>query len=95
MKLSPWIIVDGYCATRVIAGSNPSKIENRIAFIEKSPRVRLAAFSEERDQDNWLYGSKGSGGENGNNPVNQLYGFYPPSRAWCDEKLLELGYILS
>lgn len=41
MKLSPWIVIDKYCATRVILGTDPTVVKNRIAFIEKTPRIKL------------------------------------------------------
>jgi len=39
-NLSDWIMV-GYCATRVIKGGNPMNVDHRVAFIEKTPRVKL------------------------------------------------------
>lgn len=50
----------------------------RVAFIEKTPRVL-------NDNGEWEYGPKGCG---------QLCGKDPDSRAWCDAKLRELGYVL-
>ncbi len=41
MELSEWIVIDGYCATRVKLGTDPNNVENRIAFIEKTPSVRV------------------------------------------------------
>jgi hypothetical protein len=81
MKLTDWIIIDEYCATRVIEGKDPNVVENRVAFIESSPRVRIAPFTSVDDYKNWEFGSKGS-----------EYGFDKDSREWCDKKLLELGY---
>ncbi len=94
IKLSPWIIIDGYCATRVIEGTDSNVIANRIAFIEKTPRVRTGPFPEKRDDDwrNWKEGPKGSGG--GEPAVDLTYGFYPPSRRWCDAELVKMGYQL-
>lgn len=40
-SLSPWILVDGYCAMRHIKGDNPSRYGSRVAFIEKTARVHL------------------------------------------------------
>ncbi len=95
-ELSNWIVVDGYCAMRIIKGSDPDVIANRIAFIEKTPRIRIKPFSksEYHEQDNWRQGEKGVGGCDGHLPENGLYGFYKPSRDWCDEQLLEMGYDL-
>jgi hypothetical protein len=83
MKLSNWIIIEDYCATRVLDGTDSSKIENRVAFIEKTPRIRVAPFTEIDDYKNWKYGSKGS-----------EYGMDEESRKWCDDELIKLGYIL-
>lgn len=83
MKLSDWIIIDEDCATKVIFGTDPSKVENRVAFIERSPRVRVKAFTEVDDFENWEFGNKGDD-----------YGMDEESRKWCDEKLIKLGYKL-
>ncbi len=104
MRLSPWIVIEGHCATRVLEGTDPAVVANRIAFIEKTPRVRLERrrghFSLERPDgigcgeaptDGWLSGPRGCGGSlevDG----ETIYGFYPPSRQWCDAMLRLLGY---
>ncbi len=89
-QLSPWIDLDG-AATRVIKGTDPSNIANRVALIEKTPRVRIRDFhhgtysSGERQWEewlNWCEGYKGSGPDD------------EDSRAWCDRMLLALGYTL-
>lgn len=82
VKISDWIVIDEDCATRVFEGSDPTKVENRVAFIEKHPRVRIAPFvSEDTDSQNWLF-DRGTSER----------GFDEESRNWCDSKLLELGY---
>jgi hypothetical protein len=48
--------------------------------------------TDDSDHLNWEMGPKGSGGPDGDDPANKLYGHYPPSRAWCDRRLKELGY---
>ena len=96
MKLSPWITVEGHCATRVIEGSDPNDIKNRIAFIEKTPRIRIPIRcpvtingnqpeTPPQDLFEWIQGPKGS----------DPYGKYEPSRQWCDQMLQLLGYTLS
>lgn len=90
VELSDWIVIDDYCATRVIKGSDPDIESNRIAFIEKTPRIRIANSD---DRKGWFYGHGGSGGSNGHIPENEIYGFDPESRQWCDEHLKLLGYI--
>ncbi|GAA4880177.1 hypothetical protein GCM10023310_70450 [Paenibacillus vulneris] len=92
-QLSDWIIVDGHCATRVKIGGNPDNVEERVAFIEKTPRVRINKnkYCVERkneigcsmlDNDAWLYGEKGS----------TEYGRDKSSRKWCDDMLALLGW---
>lgn len=95
--LSPWTTHEGYCAMRFLAGTNPDVVANRIAFIEKTPRVRIAPeglrVPAKDDYLNWWQGPKGSGG--GDPEADKTYGFDPESRAWCDEQLITLGYVLS
>ena len=86
MKLSEWLMGteengDDHCSMRVILDSDPSVIANRVAFIEKTPSVRV---SDDPDV-NWEQGPKGCAPE---------YGKYQPSRDWCDVRLQELGYEL-
>lgn len=87
--LSKWIVVDDFCATRVLEGTDPSDEKNRIAFIEKTPRVQV--YPEE-----WLTGPKGTGGAwNEDHQDLGQYGFDQESRDWCDSQLIELGYELN
>ena len=84
MRLSDWIIVYGYCATRVLYGTDSELLENRIAFIKKTPRVRIAEYTTEMDdQGKWFFSTYGGTSE---------YGFDEDSRAWCDKELIKLGY---
>lgn len=93
MKTTPWIVIAGYCATRCIEGTDSTKIENRVAFIEKTPRIRIAPWTNmDTDFRNWHVGPKGSGG--GEPSEDLTYGFDPRSRAWCDEQLTARGFIL-
>lgn len=94
MNVSEWIVVDGYCAARIVEGGDINNVADRVAFIEKTPRVRtdvFAGYAEE--QGKWLQGPKGSGG-NLETDGETIYGFYQPSRDWCDEQLKEMGYHL-
>lgn len=94
-RLTPWIIVSEFCAMRCLVDADISVVANRVAFIEKTPRVRVHPFTvDPHDCHNWECGPKGAGGSDGHIPENELYGFYPPSRKWCDDRLKELGYIL-
>lgn len=45
--LSPWVLVDGYCAMRFIKGDNPLRYGSRVAFVEKTARVLID------NDDNW------------------------------------------
>lgn len=83
---------------RCKAGTDGSSISDRVAFIEKTPRVRIRQETSTNrihpDWLNWAEGPKGDGGS-GDPEAEQLYGFYPPSRQWCDAMLPLLGYDLS
>lgn len=109
-KLSPWVVEpemyedgeeiyneNGFCCFRYIIGTDPNKIENRVAFIEKTPRVRMRKFNPKNPNDDfkrWFQGHKGSGGSDGHIPENQLYGYDPKSRQWCDIMLINMGWDL-
>lgn len=94
MKVSDWIRGDN-CSFRIREGGNPNFIPDRVAFIEKTPRVRirpawgtteLEASRHIRpgayDYLNWADGTKGSG------PDSEA------SKAWCDAALKLFGYEL-
>lgn len=85
IKLSDWIM-DGHCAMRIVEGGNPDNIVDRVAFIEKTPRVRVAPcpYDGYKDHENWMGGPKGT----------SEYGRDEISRQWCDTLLKELGYNL-
>jgi len=87
MKLSAWVMQD-HCSMRYIVGTDPQQIENRFAFIEKTPRIRIASYTGDwlEDYKNWEEGPKGCAPE---------YGQYQPSRDWCDARLIEMGYTLT
>jgi len=97
MKLSKWIN-DRHCSMRVIRGTDPDIVENRFAFIEKTPRIKLTKYecapeviergiSSCRISDNnfWVFGDKGCGEECGK---------YKPAREWCDNMLRLMGHEL-
>lgn len=85
MRLSPWISVD-HCATRVIEGSDPELLQNRIAFIEKSGRVRTAPFEAfDGDCDKWRYVCHGS----------SECGSDMDTRREVDAELLRMGHELT
>jgi hypothetical protein len=86
--VTEWMDVPGaeHCSMRCIIGSDPEDVAGRVAFIEKTPRVRIAPFAEQNDHRNWHQGPKGSAPE---------YGKYEPSREWCDQELQRMGYVLA
>ena len=83
MKVGPWIFEEN-CAMRVLEGTDHTQIKNRVAFIEKTPRIRIRPFFEyghpAGDWVNWASGFKGSG------PTD------PESMKWCDDALVLFGY---
>ena len=87
IKLSDWIPdPDGdYCSMRIIEGSDPEVIATRVAFIEKTPRVRVMPYVEidgyREVNEAWFAGPKGCD-----------YGADVESRGWCDQQLISLGY---
>ena len=95
-KLSDWI-PDEHCAYRVIESTVKNEKPVRVAFIEKSARVRFVPDNKSNTNSNnkWYTVLRGAGGEDGHIPENEIYGFYPPSRQSCDEALKLLGYEFS
>ena len=77
--ISEWKVLYNYAAYRELNGE-------RIAFIEKTPRVKHPTTNE------WIDGPKGDGG--GTPEKDGTYGFCKESREWCDAKLVELGYAI-
>lgn len=91
-ELSGWIIVEGHCATRILRGGDINNPHDMVAFIEKTPRVKVrknkysidsedGISGEIQKRDAWIYGFKDS-----------EYGMSEKSRKWCDEMLSLLGY---
>ena len=88
-ELSDWIVIDNYCATRIVKNGKVENVSDRVAFIEKSPRVRVNKnkLCMENNHacaisDAWLYGGRGSSD----------YGRDIESRKWCDDMLKLLGW---
>lgn len=83
-RVSPWTPVPDadYCAMRYLEGTDPNEVSNRVAFIEKTPRVRIQPFTSVDDWKNWHGGWKG---DEGHDPVAQ---------GWCDTHLLAMGYVV-
>lgn len=82
VKLSPWTVdpTAEHCAMRFIEGTDPDNVANRVAFIEKTPRVRFRVFTEQADWTGWHSGWKGDDGH------------CVVARGWCDTHLQSLGY---
>lgn len=76
-----WHVVDEFCACLVFKYGDPLNINDRAAFIEKTPRVLI--------EGKWVQGPKGSGGDF-ETEGETIYGFYQPSREWCEEKVKEI-----
>ena len=101
MQVTNWILINGG-AMRVLLGKDPEVIANRVAFVEKTPRVRirpecLGVYREHDDAGNVVYETRQwpeflnwceGHGHKGDGPEDE------ESRAWCDRMLVALGYIL-
>ena len=97
--LSDWIMdKEDYCAMRIYKDGDPEKVSDRVAFIEKTPRVRFdrKSGSEAYVQVNgnsvhgsgtnvevWIYGG---------NHRSSEYGKNEDARKWCDQMLKVLGH---
>lgn len=85
MKISEWIRGEN-CSFRIRSEGDPEKITDRVAFIEKTPRVRIrpdfGPYDRHPDWPNWAEGYKGNG------PDDEI------SKAWCDAVLPFFGYEL-
>lgn len=99
MKAGPWQVTDSGCGSmRVRVGGNPEHVADRVAFIEKTPRVRIRGMHfvkyltpnsndenwNQYDYLNWMEGSS-----KGDGPLDQ------DSKDWCDKVLVLLGYELA
>lgn len=87
--LTGWVD-DEHCSFIAIEGADLSSPANRVAFIEKTPRIRIAECDTpdtpwRESSQNWHYGPKGCGDECGR---------YQPSRDWCAQELRKIGYKL-
>lgn len=97
IRLSPWTVCEGHCAMRFVEGTDPNIVANRVAFIEKTARIRIYPFEHNPENDglNWKYGVRGRACSHDEDAERaQAYGLYPPSREWCDRELHRLGYVL-
>ena len=72
-----------YCSMRFLEGTDPTAVANRVAFIEKTPRVRFQPFSNPSDDwKGWHQGWKGDDG------------WDAAAQGWCDQHLLAMGYVV-
>lgn len=91
-----WHNVGVACACLVTVGGDPSKVADRVAFIDKTPRIRVRRLlkaqgisyagidqSMTKEQTDWLnWAERPFKGEDGNDPA---------SRKWCEEALKFFG----
>lgn len=85
IKLSPWTADPNSpeCSMRIIEGGDPTNVAHRVAFIEKTPRVRFQPFDNTLgDWKNWHQGWKGDDG------------WCEVAQGWCDTHLQVLGYVV-
>ena len=95
--ISAWTIVDNYCLTRYKLNGDINNVEDRVAFIEKTPRVKTHKISfhkkgkgeygatYEPNNVYWISGDKGDS-------YSELEGEDKSSCEWCDKMLELLGY---
>ena len=97
-KISDWVS-DDTCAYRHVVGKDGNLPENRVAMIEKTPRVRIresylgieVVRYDSGDQEitrRWPEHLDWCSGYKGDGPNDA------ESRAWCDGMLKALGYQL-
>lgn len=100
-KLTKWTVTDCGCgAYRAVAGKDGNEIANRVAFVEKTPRVRIREYylGTEKDWDDagnivaerrlWPEHLDWYCGVKGDGHAD------PESREWCDKMLTAMGYEL-
>lgn len=85
IELSPWVTDQhgDVSSLRFIKGTDPGNVANRVAVIEKTPRVRVKPCAlDVEDYRNWRSGCSGEGG------------WDAVSQGWCDTQLLAMGYLV-
>lgn len=100
-KVGKWTVdEDGIGSYRALAGKAGNEIANRVAFIEKTPRVRIRSYylGTERAWDDagnivretrrWPEFLDWYCVDKGSGPDD------PESREWCDRMLIAMGYEL-
>lgn len=99
-RVTNWMMdSDGIGAFRMVVGGDPENIADRVAFVEKTPRVRirddsLGVYHGTYDDDTpyterrWPEFLDWCSGHKGDGCDD------PESRAWCDRMLVALGYEL-
>jgi hypothetical protein len=105
-RLSDWIMVE-HCATRIVRGGNVDNIDDRVAFIEKTPRVKLNNSLRTVDYGVHHFSIECENGIGATVPEEYIgnrsiwisgnkgstdYGKDERSREWCDEMLKALGW---
>jgi hypothetical protein len=102
-NLSDWIMID-HCATRIIKDGNINDIADRVAFIEKTPRVRIKNSLRKVDCNIHYISKDNIDNTLLENEIDDIsfwiygdkgssdYGLDNSSRKWCDEMLKALGW---
>lgn len=97
-KITNWVFEED-CAYRHYVGTDGTKPENRVALIEKTPRVRIREYHLGVERGRWRDGEEWIErrwpehldwcyGLKGDGPHD------PESLAWCDGMLKAIGYEL-
>lgn len=97
--LSDWIMDEhDCCAMRVKKDGDPNNVRDRVAFVEKTPRVRVPEYGgcsayvqvdgdsvhgSDVEVEVWIYGG---------NYRSSEYGHNEEGRNWCDRMLKALEY---
>lgn len=84
MRIDPTWHEEPACAFLIREGGNPKDYRDRVAFIQKTPRIRIRMATDDNlryDHLNWA-----EAGFRGNNSS------YPPSRRWCEDALRLFGH---
>lgn len=95
LTLSNWIVLDDDCAVRIKLGGQVETISDRVAFIEKTPRVRAKKDQYSVELDHELGGAKGMEQDawiSAAHLRSSDYGYSEVGRHWCDQMLSLLGH---
>jgi hypothetical protein len=97
MKVSKWQLLDEYCSVRVIEGGDINNVDDRVALIEKTPRVRIDHKADNFYSlytNNIIKGTRYKNWFHGNSGTHYQTDQHEKERQWCDEILKLMGYEL-